>query len=53
LNGCIHEIVEDQALDTPDNIAVLLDGARLHDEVFLFGHGYLNPAESTRRGWLI
>jgi len=29
LNGCIHEIVEDQALDTPDNIAVLLDGQRL------------------------
>jgi amino acid adenylation domain-containing protein len=29
LNGCIHEIVEAQALDTPDSIAVLLDGQRL------------------------
>lgn len=29
MNGCIHEIVEIQALETPDSIAVVLDGRRL------------------------
>lgn len=29
LKGCIHEIVDARALDTPDSIAVLLDGQRL------------------------